>query len=75
MKKDEEYGFKTISNVHISERHTSNLKNEMLILIQNENLEDRIFKKTVFPLVAIEWENNIPPTLTQKFYYHIKKLD
>lgn len=54
MKKDEEYRFKTISNVHISERHTSNLKNEMLILIQNENLEDRIFKKTVFPLLAIE---------------------
>lgn len=43
-KKDEECGFKTTSNVHVSERHRSNLKNEMLILVQNEN-QNKIFKK------------------------------
>lgn len=43
-KKDEECGFRTTSNAHVSEKHRSNLKNEMLILVQNEN-QKNIFKK------------------------------
>lgn len=64
-KKDEECGFKTISHGHVSERHRTNLKNGMLILVQNEN-QDRIFKKIkIFPSgTTEELENNIAPTLT-----------
>lgn len=42
--KDEECGFKTTSNVHVPERHRSNLKNEMLILVQNEN-QNNVLKR------------------------------
>ena len=54
-----------------AERQKSNLKNEKLILVQNENLrETKFLKDKDFPSVTTEEsENYIPPNLTQKLCY------